>query len=104
VLLEFHVTGGRTESSQLRKSSGSGLSQCIASPVRGCANPSFSARSEGHSFRKRSNRDKFYQAMASFFAEHLLGDPTPVVELELEDVPTATPTDDPTEPAEGEAE
>jgi hypothetical protein len=42
--------------------------------------------------------------MASFFAEHLLGDPTPVVELELEDVPTATPTDDPTEPAEGEAE
>jgi dipeptidyl aminopeptidase/acylaminoacyl peptidase len=62
------------------------------------------ARSEGHSFRKRSNRDKFYQAMASFFAEHLLGDPTPVVELELEGVPTATPTDDPTEPAEGEAE
>jgi dipeptidyl aminopeptidase/acylaminoacyl peptidase len=60
------------------------------------------ARSEGHSFRKRNNRDKFYQAMATFFAEHLLGDPTPNVELE--DMPAAPPVADPQEPVDGESD
>ena len=51
------------------------------------------ARSEGHSFRKRNNRDKFYQSMASFFAEHLLGDTTPHVTGD--DVPGDAPMVEP---------
>jgi dipeptidyl aminopeptidase/acylaminoacyl peptidase len=49
--------------------------EAIASVLRakGIEVWSFLARGEGHSFRKRRNRDTFYRLMATFFARHLLG-------------------------------
>lgn len=78
--------------------------EAIVERVRAAGRPAWYllARSEGHIFRKRTNRDRFYQAMASFFAEHLLGDPTP--KLEVEDVAMSPPPDDPTDSPKSDAE
>lgn len=49
--------------------------EAIVEAVRASGNNAWFmlARTEGHSFRKRSNRDAFCRLMGTFFAKHLLG-------------------------------
>ncbi len=65
----------------------------VVEAVRGSGGEAwfFLAPNEGHGFRKRRNRDRFYQTMATFFERHLLRAKLPEVSAAVDDAePPAT--------------